>query len=68
MDKHGNVKAIEGCTRCGCGAKYWEKDVCVSCKEPFKGPAPRRVAKTKLCNICRVNRVPVGVHACNVCD
>lgn len=31
MDKHGNVIAIEGCTRCHCGAKYWENDKCVSC-------------------------------------
>lgn len=24
--------------------------------------------RTKLCNICRVNRVPALVHACEVCD
>lgn len=33
-DKHGNVVAIEGCTRCACGAKYWERDLCASCKAP----------------------------------
>lgn len=31
MDQHGNVIAKEGCTRCHCGSKYWEKDRCVSC-------------------------------------
>lgn len=31
MDKYGNVLAQEGCTRCPCGAKYWEFDRCVSC-------------------------------------
>jgi hypothetical protein len=36
MDKHGNKKALEGCDRCSCGCKYWEKDVCVSCGETFK--------------------------------
>jgi hypothetical protein len=30
-DKHGNVHAVEGCTRCACGSKYWEKDRCVDC-------------------------------------
>lgn len=30
-DKHGNVIAQEGVTRCPCGAKYWENDKCVSC-------------------------------------
>lgn len=34
MDKHGNLIAEEGCTRCSCGAKYWERDVCVSCGAP----------------------------------
>lgn len=29
----GNSVAIEGVTRCYCGAKYWEQDVCVSCGE-----------------------------------
>lgn len=36
MDKHGNVIAEEGCTRCECGCKYWENDVCVSCGEPYR--------------------------------
>jgi hypothetical protein len=31
MDQHGNVVAVEGCTRCDCGVKYWENDHCVSC-------------------------------------
>lgn len=31
MDNHGNINAVEGCTRCICGGKYWENDVCVSC-------------------------------------
>jgi hypothetical protein len=26
----------EGCTRCDCGAKYWDGLICHSCKEPFK--------------------------------
>lgn len=30
-DQHGNRIAREGCTRCPCGAKYWEADRCVSC-------------------------------------
>jgi hypothetical protein len=29
-DRHGNRVALEGCDRCACGAKYWERDVCVS--------------------------------------
>lgn len=33
-DQHGNLVAQEGCTRCVCGAKYWERDVCVSCGSP----------------------------------
>jgi hypothetical protein len=31
-DKHGNVLAQEGCSRCACGCKYWENDVCIDCK------------------------------------
>ena len=31
MDTHGNMIAVEGCTRCICGAKYWEFDICHSC-------------------------------------
>lgn len=31
MDKHGNAIAVEGCTRCECGCKYWENDHCVDC-------------------------------------
>lgn len=31
MDKHGNVIAKEGITRCFCGSKYWESDKCHSC-------------------------------------
>lgn len=34
MDKHGNVKATEGCDRCDCGSKYWENDLCIDCGEP----------------------------------
>ena len=30
-DKHGNVIALEGATRCDCGSKYWENDRCVDC-------------------------------------
>lgn len=30
-DEHGNVIAKEGCTRCDCGAKYWENDQCIDC-------------------------------------
>lgn len=37
MDKHGNKIAQEGCTRCECGCKYWENDVCVSCGGPVIG-------------------------------
>ena len=36
-DKHGNRFAREGCDRCECGAKYWERDVCVSCGKRFGG-------------------------------
>lgn len=31
MDQHGNKVAREGCDRCFCGCKYWEKDRCVDC-------------------------------------
>jgi hypothetical protein len=31
-------------------------------------PADAARPRTKLCNICRVVRVPVGVHACELCD
>ena len=34
---HGNLLAREGVDRCGCGAKYWEHDRCVSCDAPFPG-------------------------------
>jgi hypothetical protein len=27
----GNKVALEGCTRCDCGCKYWENDRCVDC-------------------------------------
>lgn len=30
-DRLGNLRAVEGCTRCGCGCKYWENDRCVDC-------------------------------------
>lgn len=30
-DRLGNVLAREGCDRCVCGCKYWEKDRCVDC-------------------------------------
>lgn len=30
-DRHGNTIAIEGCTRCLCGCKYWENDRCIDC-------------------------------------
>lgn len=39
-DRHGNRLALEGCDRCPCGAKYWERDACVSCGRPFD-PADR---------------------------
>lgn len=38
-DQHGNFQAREGCDRCSCGCKYWEKDRCVSCGEPFRPTA-----------------------------
>jgi hypothetical protein len=31
FDRWGNRYAREGCDRCDCGAKYWEKDRCHSC-------------------------------------
>ena len=31
----GNKLAKEGCTRCQCGSKYWENDICHSCGKPF---------------------------------
>jgi hypothetical protein len=33
-----------------------------------KADRPARQPRTKLCNICRVNRVPIGVHACETCE
>ena len=30
-DQHGNRVAEEGVTRCLCGCKYWENDVCIDC-------------------------------------
>jgi hypothetical protein len=30
-DKHHNLYAVEGATRCDCGSKYWEYDRCVDC-------------------------------------
>ncbi len=30
---------IEGVTRCPCGAKYWDADICASCGERYS-PAP----------------------------
>lgn len=33
-DKHGNLVAEEGVSRCSCGSKYWENDKCVDCKFP----------------------------------
>jgi hypothetical protein len=30
--------------------------------------AIKNVRSTQLCRICRVNRVPLGQHACEVCD
>lgn len=30
-DRHGNVLASEGCDRCVCGCKYWERDRCADC-------------------------------------
>lgn len=39
-DRHGNVVAEEGCTRCACGSKYWEADRCVDCGAPAS-TAPR---------------------------
>lgn len=26
----------EGCTRCGCGSKYWDGDFCASCGERYR--------------------------------
>ena len=31
MDNLGNINAEEGCTRCQCGCKYWENDICIDC-------------------------------------
>jgi DNA-directed RNA polymerase subunit RPC12/RpoP len=30
-DRHGNLTAREGCSRCLCGCKYWENDRCIDC-------------------------------------
>lgn len=27
----GNTIAIDGITRCHCGCKYWEQDLCIDC-------------------------------------
>lgn len=29
------MRATEGVTRCWCGAKYWDDDVCHSCGEHY---------------------------------
>lgn len=29
--RHGNVQAREGCDRCYCGCKYWQRDTCIDC-------------------------------------
>ncbi len=34
VDRHGNKTAEEGCDRCPCGCKYWEKDRCIDCGTP----------------------------------
>jgi len=31
VDEHGNKLRREGCDRCFCGSKYWERDRCVDC-------------------------------------
>jgi hypothetical protein len=36
---------VEGLTRCSCGSKYWDADVCHSCGEPYGA----------------VNKVPYGI-------
>lgn len=42
-DQHGNTVAVEGCTRCWCGCKYWEQDRCIDCGEHAKNaPAPEQ--------------------------
>lgn len=39
-DRHGNEIAVEGCTRCDCGCKYWERDLCVDCGAEAVVPCP----------------------------
>jgi hypothetical protein len=31
--KHGNLTAVNGFSRCGCGCKYWKFDQCIDCGE-----------------------------------
>lgn len=30
-ERLGNTEAREGCDRCYCGCKYWERDRCIDC-------------------------------------
>lgn len=57
-DEHGNVIAVEGCTRCACGAKYWENDVCVSC-----GEHARRIITTTTTTAIRDHHVKDAIRA-----
>lgn len=41
-DVHGNLVAREGCDRCSCGCKYWEKDHCIDCGTPVTDPSVDR--------------------------
>jgi hypothetical protein len=50
-DRHGNVIAEEGCTRCACGCKYWENDRCVDCGSPAPTPEPAKTTRPRLDSI-----------------
>lgn len=50
-DKHGNLIAQEGCTRCACGCKYWENDRCIDCGESVPVPVQPKWADLDFPNL-----------------
>lgn len=38
FDAKYTVAPAEGLSRCGCGSKYWDANICHSCGEPFRLP------------------------------
>lgn len=42
MNPADTPKPTDGLTRCDCGAKYWNDDVCASCGERYRPREDRR--------------------------